>query len=138
MAEQDFDIVCKKFMTVCLTQCPVPGGNLLHSKTFTGSWPCLEFYRVTSAAVWLKEISPVAFDGKINLEEPPAAVVSPPCSLKRFEAVCSIPVFHRANYSVQPERRSTEILFCVRLLSKTIKIPKRGRTVIGHKAGSAV
>lgn len=68
MAEQDFDIVCKKFMTACLTQCPVPEVIYL-LKTFTFLWPCLEFYRVTSAVVGLKEFFPVAHDGKIKLKE---------------------------------------------------------------------
>lgn len=70
LAEQDFDIVCKKFMTVCSTQCPVPEVIYL-LQTFAVLWPCLKFYRVTSAVVWLKEIFPAAFDGKIKLEEPP-------------------------------------------------------------------
>ncbi len=52
LAEQDFDIVCKKFMTACLTQCPVPEVIYL-LQTFSILWPCLKFYRVTSAAVWL-------------------------------------------------------------------------------------
>lgn len=69
LTERDFDIVCKKFMTVCLTQCPVPEVIYL-LQTFTVLWPCLQFYRATSAVVWLKEIFPAAFDGKIKLEEP--------------------------------------------------------------------
>lgn len=69
LAEQDFDIVCKKFITVCLTQCPVPEVIYL-LQTFTILRPCLKLYGVTSAVLWLKEI-PVAFDGKINLEELP-------------------------------------------------------------------
>lgn len=69
LPEQDFDIVCKKFMTVCLAQCPVPEVIYL-LQTLTVLRPCLKLYRVTSAVVWLKEI-PVAFDGKIILEEPP-------------------------------------------------------------------
>lgn len=69
LTERDFDIVCKKFMTACLTQCPVPEVISL-LQTFTVLWLCLQFYRVTSAVVWLKEIFPAAFDGKINLEEP--------------------------------------------------------------------
>lgn len=70
LPEQDFDIVCKKFMTVCLTQCPVPEVIYL-LQTFTFLWPCLKFHRVTSAAVWVKEVFPLAFDGKINSEELP-------------------------------------------------------------------
>lgn len=54
LAEQDFDRVCKKFMTVCSTQCPVPEVIYL-LQTFAVWWPCLKFYRVTSAVVWLKD-----------------------------------------------------------------------------------
>lgn len=70
LPEQDFDIVCKKFMTVCLTQCPVPEVIYL-LQTFTFLRPCLKFCRVTSAAVSLKQVFPPAFDRKMNSEEHP-------------------------------------------------------------------
>lgn len=95
LAEQDFDIVSKKFMTVCSTQCPVPEVIYL-LQTFTVSWPCLKFHRVTSAVVWLKENVPAAFDGKINFEEPPLQQFSA-CILKglNMESVCTIRAFHK-------------------------------------------
>lgn len=71
LAERDFDIVCKKFMTVGSTQCPIPKVIYL-LQTFTFFWPCLKFYRVTSGVVLAKRFfPPVAFDGKINPEELP-------------------------------------------------------------------
>lgn len=73
LAEQHFDIVCKKFMTMCLTQCPVPE-VIYFLQTFTVLWPCLKFYRVTSAVVWLKVIFLAAFDGKLTAGTPTAIV----------------------------------------------------------------
>lgn len=108
LAEQDFDIVCKKFMTVCLTQCPVPEVIYL-LQTFTVLWPCLKFYRVTSAVVCLKDIFPAAIDGKINLKEPPTAIVF--CLYtQRFEH--GISLYHPciSCSTLKQESRSTETL----------------------------
>lgn len=68
LAEQDFDIVCKKCTIACLTQCPLPEVIYLLQTTIT--WPCLEFYRVTSVVGCAKRNFIVTFDGKFRLEGP--------------------------------------------------------------------
>lgn len=102
LAEQDFDIVCKKFMTVCLTQCPVLE-VISWLQTVTVLWPCLTYTGSPQQWIGRNKFLLRYLMGKLTRRNPNRNSFC----LKglNMESVCTIRVFH----TVHESRKSTGI-----------------------------
>lgn len=134
LAEQDFDIVCKKFLTACLTQCPAPEVIYL-LQAFSILWPCLRFLQghLSCRLAKRKKNSCSIKLEKLSWMNPTAVVFC--LYAQRFEHESAAPSeYFIYSKRVDQQEYCEEVEPCVNLLLGACRItrakiaPKRGET----------